>query len=160
MNREWRQGEYTISDDRSRIDDDRVTAMIGATYWAKDIPRETMVRALDNSLVFGIYHDEDGQVGLARVITDRATYAYLCDVLIFDGYRGRGLGVWLVETIAAHPDLQGLRRWSLATRDAHGLYEKIGFTPVAFPNSYMERSFPNLYRRKEPVEPKESSGPT
>ena len=146
MSHTWQRGAYIISDDRSRIDDDRATELIGATYWAKSIPREIMVRALDNSLVFGVYHDTGALVGLARVVTDHATFAYLCDVLIDEAHRGDGLGTWLVKTIAAHPDLQGLRRWMLVTRDAHGLYEKIGFTAVGAPERYMERTFPNLYQ--------------
>jgi GNAT superfamily N-acetyltransferase len=149
MSREWRRGDaYAISDDRTRVDDDRVTQFIGSSYWAKGIPREVMVRALDNSLVFGVYHAHQGQVGIARVITDRATFAYVCDVFIAPDHRGAGLGKWLVETIAAHPDLQGLRRWSLLTADAHSLYEKIGFRRIEAAERYMERAFPDIYEKE------------
>jgi N-acetylglutamate synthase-like GNAT family acetyltransferase len=148
MSLEWRRGDaYTISDDRSRIDDDRVTELIGGTYWAKGIPREVMVRALDNSLVFGVYHAEQGQVGIARIITDRATFAYFSDICIAPEHRGAGLGKWLVEVIAAHPDLQGLRRWMLLTNDAHTLYEKIGFRRIEAAERYMERTFPGIYQK-------------
>ncbi|MBC8102309.1 MAG: GNAT family N-acetyltransferase [Cytophagales bacterium] len=151
MSHEWSRGdEYEISDDRARVDDDRVTAFIGGTYWAKGVPRAVMVRALDHSLVFGIYHATLGQVGLARVVTDRATFAYLCDVYLAPKHRGRGLGKWLVEVIAAHPDLQGLRRWMLLTADAHSLYEKIGFRRIEAADRYMERHFPDIYQKENP----------
>ena len=106
-----------------------------------------MVRALDNSLVFGIYHAEQGQIGLARVITDRATFAYLCDVFVSPEHRGCGLGKWLMEVISAHPDLQGLRRWVLFTADAHSLYEKIGFRRIEAAERCMERTFPGIYQK-------------
>lgn len=148
MSREWQRGDaYTISDDRARIDDDYVTKLIGGTYWAKGVTREVMVRALDNSLVFGIYHATEGQVGIARVITDLATFAYLCDVCIAPAHRGSGLGKWLVKVIAAHPDLQGLRRWVLLTADAHTLYETIGFRRIEAAERYMERNFPGIYQK-------------
>jgi ribosomal protein S18 acetylase RimI-like enzyme len=149
VSHEWQRGDaYTISDDRSRVDDDRVTEIIGDTYWAKGIPHEVMVSALDNSLVFGIYHAEAGQVGIARVITDQATFAYLCDVCVAPEHRGAGLGKWLVEVIASHPDLQGLRRWMLLTADAHTLYEKIGFRRIEAAERYMERNFPGIYQKE------------
>ena len=148
MVREWRRsGAYTISDDRTRIDDSWVTESIAGTYWAEGIPREVMIRALDNSLVFGIYHEVQGQVGIARIITDRATFAYLCDVFIAPGHRGSGLGKWLVSVIAEHPELQGLRRWMLLTADAHTLYERIGFRRIESAERYMERTFPGIYQK-------------
>lgn len=149
MSLEWQRGDdYTISDDRARVDDDRVTEMISGTYWAKGMPRDVMVRALDNSLVFGIYHAAEGQVGIARVITDRATFAYLTDVYIAAEHRGAGLGKWLVKVIAAHPDLQGFRRWILLTADAHTLYETIGFRRIEAAERYMERNFPGIYEKE------------
>src|SRR5690348_5251878 len=126
MTREWRRGEYMISTDKHRVDLAVVHGYLTRSYWAEGIPREIVRRSIEHSLVFGVYKGDE-QVGFARVISDLATFAYLSDVFILEAYRGQGLSVWLMECIAAHPDLQGLRRWTLFTRDAHGLYEKIGF---------------------------------
>ena len=134
---EARQGEYTVSTDRSRIDVAAVHAFLTQTYWSPGIPEETVRRAIVGSICFGIYHG-DAQVGFARVITDRATFAYLSDVYVIESHRGRGLSKWLMSVIMAHPDLQGLRRFSLSTRDARGLYEQFGFQPVANPQMQME----------------------
>src|SRR5262249_15712073 len=109
------------------------------------IPRETVERALENSLCFGLYHGAS-QVGLARVVTDAATYAYLCDVYILEQHRGNGLGKWLMKTVMSHPALQGLRRIMLATRDAHGLYQQFGFRPLAEADRHMELFVPDIYR--------------
>jgi GNAT superfamily N-acetyltransferase len=107
------------------------------SYWSKGIAVETLKKAINNSLCFGIYlHDK--QVGFARIVSDKATFAYLCDVFILNDYRGLGLSKWLVQTIRNHPDLQGLRRWSLATADAHGLYQQYGFTPITRADRWME----------------------
>lgn len=127
----------TISTDPARLDVDAVTAMLGRSYWAKGRRREVVERSLRHSLVFGIY-DGAQQVGLARVISDYTTFAYLCDVFIHEDYRARGVGKWLIGTVLAHPDLQGLRRWSLATQDAHGLYEQFGFTLLKNVERWME----------------------
>ncbi len=107
-----------------------------------------MKRGIEGSLNFGLYA-EDGTrtIGLARIITDYATFAYVCDVFVLDEYRGRGLGVWLMECVAAHPRLQGFRRWMLGTADAHELYKKTGFTPVAKPERWMEKVDPDVYTR-------------
>jgi GNAT superfamily N-acetyltransferase len=126
-----------ISTDPARLDDDAIAEMLSRAYWAQGRPRSRLERALANSLVFGIY-DGARMIGLARIVTDYAIVAYLCDVFIHEAYRGRGLGKWLMETILAHPDLQGLRRWTLSTRDAHGLYAQFGFTPLETPDSWME----------------------
>ena len=134
---EVRQGEYTVSTDRSRIDVAAVHAFLTGTYWAPGIPEDTVRRAIAGSICFGIYHG-DAQVGFARVITDRATYAYLSDVYVLEAHRGRGLSKWMMNVIMAHPDLQGLRRFSLSTRDARGLYEQFGFQLVANPQLQME----------------------
>ena len=134
---EVHQGEYTVSTDRSRIDVAAVHAFLAQTYWCPGIPEETVRRAIAGSLSFGIYHGSE-QVGFARVITDRATFAYLSDVYVIESYRGRGLSKWLMAVIMAHPDLQGLRRFSLSTRDARGLYEQFGFQLVANPQLQME----------------------
>ena len=126
-----------VSTDRARLDVDWIHASLRETYWAKGVPRDVVERSLANSLVFGAY-DGARQVGVARVITDRATFAYLADVFVEPAYRGRGVGAAIVRAIRAHPELQGLRRWLLATADAHGLYEKFGFTRVTDPTRWME----------------------
>ncbi len=141
-------GPYHITTDTTRFDIDAIHAYLARSYWAEGIPREIVVRALAGSLCFGVL-DGEAQIGLARVVTDRATYAYLCDVYILDAYQGRGLGTWLMATITAHPDLQGFRRWTLATRDAHGLYRRFGFAPLAEPERYMERRDFVSYRERE-----------
>jgi GNAT superfamily N-acetyltransferase len=133
--------EFEISDDPARLDLDVIMAFMARTYWAKDMPRAQMARAIAGSLNFGVYLRDGGrQIGFARVITDRATFSYLSDVFIDEAYRGRGLSVRLVEHIYAHPDLQGFRRHMLLTSDAHRLYEKIGFGPPAHPEWIMERT--------------------
>jgi GNAT superfamily N-acetyltransferase len=122
---EWTKEAYTISTDKERIDVAIVHAFLTSSYWAKGIPVETVRRSIEGSMAFGVY-DGKKQAGFARVITDGATFAYLADVFIAEGWRGRGLSAWLMECILAHPDLQGLRRFLLARRDAHGLYRKFG----------------------------------
>jgi GNAT superfamily N-acetyltransferase len=134
---ETHKENFTISTDPTRLDIDAIADMLARSYWANGRPRERTERALDNSLVFGVY-DGDKQIGLARVVTDYAVFAYLCDVIIHEDYRAHGLGKWLMQTIMSHPDLQGLRRWTLATRDAHGLYKQFGWSPFANPGNWME----------------------
>jgi len=133
--------QFTLSTDPSRLDRDAIAEMLQRAYWAIGRPRENTERAFDHSLVFGIY-EETKQVGFARIVTDYGVFAYLCDVFIHEDYRGHGLGKWLMETIMSHPDLQGLRRWALATRDAHGLYQQYGWNPVRNPNGWMEILLP------------------
>jgi GNAT superfamily N-acetyltransferase len=145
--REWRRGEFVVSTDRSRLDVDRVHEYLASSYWAAGMPRAILERAIENSLNFGIFHGDD-QVGFARAITDLATYAYLSDVFVVEAYRGRGLSKWLMECILSHPDLQGLRRFALFTRDARGLYERYGFEPARGGSIYLERSMPNVYARR------------
>lgn len=130
-------GEYEISTDPARLDVDVIHAFLAESYWASGIPREVVDRSVRHSLCFGVYH-QGRQVGLARVITDRATYAYIADVFVLDAHRGRGLGKRLLATIRSHPELQGLRRWFLGTRDAHALYRQFGFTEPAEPGLWME----------------------
>ena len=142
--REWRRDEFLVSTDRRRLDLDVVHDYLSQSYWAAGMPRETLERAIGNSLTFGIYHDER-QVGFARVITDLATYAYLSDVFVLESHRGRGLSKWLMDCVLAHPDLQGLRRFALFTRDASGLYERYGFGPPRSASTYLERYTPNVY---------------
>jgi GNAT superfamily N-acetyltransferase len=127
-----------VSTDPSHLDPVAITDMLSHAYWAKDRTREVIAQSIKNSLVFGVY-DSNRQIGLARVVTDFATFAWLCDVFILEEYRGRGIGKWLMETILAHPDLQGLRRFLLATRDAQELYSRYGFTPLHNPSRWMEK---------------------
>ena len=135
-----------VSTDPARLDVDWIHASLRETYWAKGIPRDVVARSIAGSMVFGAY-DGARQVGVARVVTDRTTFAWLADVFVDPEYRGRGVGVALVSAIRAHPELQDLRRWMLATADAHGLYEKFGFEPVAEPGRFMEIASRDHYLR-------------
>lgn len=129
---------YSISTDKGLLDVDVIYNYLSQeSYWAKNIPRQKVVRSIENSMSFGVYKDGK-QIGFARVITDRATFAYLADVFIINGFRGVGLSKWLMQTILAHPDLQTLRRWVLATSDAHGLYKQFGFSSLAKPEVWMD----------------------
>jgi GNAT superfamily N-acetyltransferase len=141
---ETRRGDYSISTDPARLDALAIHAYLTSSYWARGIPLTTVEKSLRGSLCFGLYHFGE-QVGLARVISDFATYAYLCDVYVLETHRGSGLGKWLMETVVTHPRLQGLRRFTLATRDAHGLYSQFGFRPLAQPDRHMEISAPDTY---------------
>jgi GNAT superfamily N-acetyltransferase len=140
------RGDYTVSPDPARLDLAAIHRYLASSYWSPGLPLDILRRAVEGSLCFGLYHRDD-QVGFARVITDRATFAYLCDVYVLEPHRGRGLGRWLMETVVAHPDLQGLRRFVLVTRDAHRLYERFGFMPLAKPEGYMEIHRPDVYRQ-------------
>ncbi|HEY7547011.1 MAG TPA: GNAT family N-acetyltransferase [Blastocatellia bacterium] len=151
MSHEWHRDGFTISTDKERIDIATVHAYLTQSYWAEGIPAEIVRRSIEHSLAFGIYHGER-QVGFARVITDRATYAYIGDVFVLEEFQGRGLGKWLMEVIISHADLQGLRRWSLATRDAHGLYRQFGFANLRRPENHMEIHNPDVYKTRESVE--------
>ncbi|WP_119320796.1 GNAT family N-acetyltransferase [Capsulimonas corticalis] len=145
---------YLISTDPARIDVPAVHNFLASSYWASGLPLEVLTRSIAGSLCFGIYQG-DHQVGFARVITDQATFAYLADVYVLEGHRGKGLAQWLLEVISAHPWLQGLRRFLLVTRDAHGLYEKAGFQPIAHVEGYMERRRPNPYLSEKSNAPTE-----
>lgn len=134
----WREGEYEIDTDRSRLDVAVIHRFLTDAYWSRGRPRAIIERSLDHSLCFGLFHQTD-QVGFARVVTDRATFAYLADVFVLEAHQGRGLGKRLVDCVMAHSDLQGLKRWLLVTSDAHGLYAPFGFTPLASPHTVMER---------------------
>lgn len=134
----------TIDSDPARLDMDVIHGFLTASYWSPGIPRALVERAVRNSVCFGVY-EEGRQVGFARVITDQATFAYLADVFILESHRGRGLAKALMSAIVADPRLQGLRRWVLATRDAHKLYERYGFTPLAKPQRFMELHQPDVY---------------
>ncbi|MEK7442362.1 MAG: GNAT family N-acetyltransferase [Chloroflexota bacterium] len=146
MNLEQRKDNFLISTDPLKIDLDAVHAYLVRSYWAEGIPREIVERSIKWSLCFGVY-DDAKQIGFARVITDRATYAYIGDVYILEEYRGKGLSKWLMACIKAHPDLQSLRRWALATRDAHGLYKQFGFTELKAPQRWMEITNPGTYKK-------------
>lgn len=137
---------FTISTDPARLEVAVVHSYLAhESYWARNIPRETVERAIANSLNFGLYLPSGTQVGFARVVTDRATFAWLCDVFVLPDHRGLGLSKWLMEVVWAHPDLSGLRRQLLATLDAHGLYHQFGFGPLAAPERYLEIRKPNPY---------------
>ncbi len=135
---EWTKDKFTISDDVSRLNLDTICDFLSRAYWADKRPRRVTEKSIQHSLCFGVY-DGDRQVGFARVVTDYAVFAYLCDVFIHEEYRGQALGKWMMECIMSHPDLRGLRRWCLVTRDAHGLYSQFGFTELDGPSRWMEK---------------------
>jgi GNAT superfamily N-acetyltransferase len=142
---EWRQEHYLITDQPDRMNLEVIHHFLShSSYWAKGISRETVEKSLKYSLCFGLFHD-DKQIGFARAVTDRTTFAYLADVFVIEPYRGQGLGKWLVACILEHPDLQGLRRLLLATQDGHGLYQQYGFAALAKPERFMEIHYPDRY---------------
>lgn len=146
---ECRRDVFVVSDDPARLDLDFIHhALAEETYWARGIPRPVVERAVRHSLCVGLYEGMR-QIGLARVITDRATYAYLCDVFMTPARRRRGLGSWMVECILKHPDLQGLRRFTLLTKDAHELYRRFGFHSPEQPEHYMEIRWRDVYGRRQ-----------
>jgi len=134
---EVRRDRFTISTDPARLDLDAICDFLTRAYWANTRPRERTERAIQSSLVFGVY-DRDRQVGVARVVTDYSIFAYLCDVFIHEDYRAHGLGKWLMQTIMEHPELTEIRRWLLVTNDAHGLYKQFGFTLLEDPEHWMQ----------------------
>jgi len=140
------RGEYRVSTDPARLDPVAIQVYLSRSYWAQDISLEIVQRALYNSLCFGLYH-RDAQIGLARVISDYATFAYLCDVYVLEAYRGEGIGTWLIECVMMHPQLINLRRFSLATRDAHDFYRKFGFQPLGRPERVLEIRNDSAYQR-------------
>jgi GNAT superfamily N-acetyltransferase len=142
---EHRRAEFLVSSDPARLDLDVIHGFLTNCYWAKGIPREVVARSIEHALCFGVYDGNRAQVGFARVISDFATIAYIGDVFVLETSRGRGLGKWLMECITKHPALQNLRRWMLTTRDAHGLYSQVGFTPVKAPERFMEMHRPDIY---------------
>jgi N-acetylglutamate synthase-like GNAT family acetyltransferase len=130
--------DFQISTDKDLLDLNMIhTYLDQDSYWAKGIPLDRLKRAIENSICFGVYHNKS-QIGFARVTTDKATFAYIADVFILPDHRGNGLSKWLMQTIVDHPELQGLRRWSLATADAQGLYKQFGFTEISRPERWME----------------------
>ncbi len=142
------RGDYTLSLSAADQQPEAIHAYLTRSYWAEGIPLSAVVRSMGHSLCVGVFHGGE-QVAFARVVSDFTTFAYLCDVYVLEGHRGRGLASWMLEAIDAHPDLQGLRRFMLATRDAHKLYAKHGFTPVKKPESLMEILRTPGFRRSE-----------
>jgi len=138
MAREWRRGAYLVTTVKGRLDLEMIHGFLKPSYWATGIPAEVVRRSVENSLTFGLFRGDE-QVGFARVVTDYATFAYLADVFVLQPHRGQGLGGWMMEVVFSHPELQGLRRWMLATRDAHGLYRKYGFTDPEGPQIFIEK---------------------
>lgn len=136
---EWTKGEYAVSDDHDLLDLSMIHGFLTSAYWAKGIDRSTVERSVANSISMGVFH-KGIQVGFGRVVTDRATFAYLADVFMLPEYRGRGLGQWLVHCLLAHPELPGVRRWLLTTVDAHNLYTREGFTKLRYPGRFMEKT--------------------
>jgi GNAT superfamily N-acetyltransferase len=145
---DYQRGEFTISTDKSRLDIEVIHRFLDTSYWAAGRSAETIRRSIEHSMPFGVYKG-DQQVGFARVITDYATFAWIADVFILDAFQGQGLGRWLMEVIIAHPDLQGFRRWVLATKDAHELYRGFGFTELKRPERWMERHDSNTEERPD-----------
>ncbi|MEO5892675.1 MAG: GNAT family N-acetyltransferase [Ferruginibacter sp.] len=138
---------FSISTDKSKLNIPYIHRFLSQSYWAENIPVEIVERSIAGSLCFGVY-DANEQVGFARVVTDKATFAHLADVFIDENYRGRGLSKWLMQIITAHPDLQGLRSWQLGTKDAHGLYAQFGFTSLDNPERIMRKFDPDVYKVK------------
>ena len=140
----WERGEYLISTDRSRLNVELIHDFLSRTsYWATGRTRDVVQRSIENSLPFGIYKGSD-QIGFARIVTDYATFAWVADVFVLPEHRGQGLSKWLMEVILSHPELQGFRRWVLATKDAHSLYARFGFIALHRPERWMERPDPNM----------------
>lgn len=148
MEAERHRGDYSITTDPGSIDVDAVHAFLRESYWSPGIPRQIVERAIAGSLNFSLLY-RGRQAGFARVATDYATFGYVMDVFVLPEHRGQGLALWLMQTILAHPQLQDFRVWRLATLDAHRLYEKVGFRPVATPERLMEINDPDVYKRME-----------
>ncbi|EQB87539.1 GNAT superfamily N-acetyltransferase [Clostridium punense] len=133
----YTKGGFTVTTDKEKIDIDTLHNFFNKSYWANDRTKQTIIVSIENSLCFSMFKGEK-QIGFARVITDYATFAYLCDVFIQEDYRGNGLGIWMLECILNYPNLLDLKKWLLATRDAHELYRKFGFSSLVNPEKYME----------------------
>ncbi|MEP7012767.1 MAG: GNAT family N-acetyltransferase [Acidobacteriota bacterium] len=146
---DWRRDDgFIVTTDPSRFQLGEIHAFLTGSYWAEGIPLATVEASILGSLAFALLDPEGRQVGFARAITDGATFAYLADVYVLEELRGRGLGTFLMECVSAHPELQGLRRWSLVTRDAHSLYRRFGFGELGRPGGWMEKTDSEVYKRK------------
>ena len=142
---EYLNGEFLLSSDPKKLDIDIIHNYLSKlSYWSLNIPLNVVERSLNNSLCFGLYRNKT-QIGLVRVITDKATFAYLADTFVIDEYQGRGLGTWMIETVMKSSELQGLRRWQLSTRDAHKFYQKFGFQSLDYPDRHMTIKYYNVY---------------
>jgi GNAT superfamily N-acetyltransferase len=141
---EWMRDNFRVSCDPSSLNREFVAEFLASTYWAQNIPRAVVEKSLDGAICFSLL-EGSRQIGFARVISDKATIAYLGDVFVIPEFRGKGLGTWLIECVMAHPELQQLRRWMLVTRDAHDLYKKFGFRALARPEGLMELHNSNVY---------------
>jgi GNAT superfamily N-acetyltransferase len=142
---QYKKGKFSISTNPRRLDLDAIHNFLSRSFWAEGISKRIVAKSIRNSLCFGLFHDR-AQIGLARVVTDRSTFAYLCDVYVLEDYRGKGLGEWLIKAVMVHPDLQGLRRFQLVTRDAHGLYKRFGFRAPKHPERHMEIFRDGMYK--------------
>ena len=142
------KSSFTFSMDKAKLDPSVIHAFLTESYWSKGCSMDNVLSRIENALCFGVY-DSDKQIGFARAVTDKATFAYIADVFILENYRGKGLSKQLMVFILAQPDLKNLRRWLLATRDAHGLYAQHGFTPLSKPELWMEIMNPNAYMLSE-----------
>ena len=149
MANEWKRGDYSISTDNALLDLSVIHDYLSNhSYWATGRSVETIKCSIEHSLSFGVYKGEE-QIGFARVVTDYATFAWIADVFILGSFRGQGLGTWLMEIVISHPKLQGFRRWTLSTKDAHALYRKFGFTELKRPERWMERHDPKTQERPD-----------
>ena len=146
---EHRHGKYLISDDSARLKPAAIHAFLSRSYWAENMPLNTLERALHGSLCIGAYDADLAQIGLARFVSDYATFCYVCDVYVLEEHRRHGLAHAMMAMAIHHPKLQGLRRWNLVTQDAHKIYSQFGFSPIRYPERYMERLDPDLYKRLE-----------
>ncbi|NOX43529.1 MAG: GNAT family N-acetyltransferase [Gammaproteobacteria bacterium] len=144
---EWSNKQYRVSTDKAKLQVDVIHRFLESSYWAENISRHIVEKAIDGSLCFGVYKDSAVQIGFARLVTDHATFAYLMDVFILEEYRGAGLGKWLMACIMEYPEVSGLRRFLLGTLNTHGLYSKFGFKPLAKPDIFMEINVPNPYKK-------------
>lgn len=146
---------YLLSDDSSLLDVDVIHGFLTRSYWAEGIQKPRVQRTLETSYCFGLYEEVEGgelkQIGFARVLSDLSAIAYLMDVFVLEDYRGQGLGKWIVEEVLAYPVFEPVRRWILATEDAHSLYTRHGFTPLVHPDNYLHRYDPEKYHNDPPA---------
>ncbi len=148
MSRSYQKDNFIISTDPARLDIDVIHSYLSQSYWARGIPKEVVIKSIENSLCFGLFH-QGKQIGFARVITDYTSHAYLCDVFVLEEYRGKGLGIWLVECVISYPSIQGVRRLLLATADAQEFYRKCGFESLNAPEQWMEKLYDRLWFKPE-----------